>query len=339
MQTKIFRLAIIIIFFCCFFNVKAQPYVFNSSATKDFAKGKLYVIMSKNNGENNDYIDVFKKYWKYCPYEIIEEQDVWDLMQEGNYFMQFILSGFINKNIKMEDDVEYKKMTKYGMTFQLSIFTPNATYFKTLKEKPEKLKDMSLNEIASFVGRIKFKPDDAKIFNVLSPFKTDFMGKGYMLTAGPGILKNYLQFFQTALEEKKYWEERTDNFNIKEIKRLKNNTLYIPEELLKGYAHKSDKKEKTEKEDEYNMDEIAKKAEYPGTWQVVTMDKLNELILNSKEEFFYISLYSGLDMNVAINIMTVTNGLTGEIIYKESNSTTKSFSPSLFKSLTKLILK
>ena len=103
MQTKFSTLAIIIIFFFCSSYVKAQPYVYQSAATNNFVKGKLYVVMSKINSENNEYIDIFKKYWTYCPYEIIEEQDIWDLMQQGNYFMKFSLNAF-KPNIKLEDN-------------------------------------------------------------------------------------------------------------------------------------------------------------------------------------------------------------------------------------------
>jgi hypothetical protein len=89
------------------------------------------------------------------------------------------------------------------------------------------------------------------------------------------------------------------------------------------------------------MDEIAKNADYPGKYQVISMDKLNELILSSKELFYYVSLYSGHDTSTGIvmNSMTVTNGLTGDIIFKDYVLTRDSFSPPLFKTLSKLIQK
>jgi hypothetical protein len=45
------------------------------------------------------------------------------------------------------------------------------------------------------------------------------------------------------LEEKIYWQEQTEYHIEKEIKALKTNIIYIPEELLKGYPPKNKNKE------------------------------------------------------------------------------------------------
>jgi len=331
------KLSLFVIIFPLFFLsniVEAQPYVFNSSALKEGDNAKLYVVMSKKNGENDDYMDVFKEVWKFCPYEIIEGEDVIDFMQKGNYFM-YMTVNFFGKN---GDNIEYKRITKFGIAYQLTIYTPSDECLKKLKNNPDKNKFLEKAENFIYVGRINLKPDDSKIFNIRAPFKTDFMGKGFILTSGAGMLKNYLQFFQKSIEDKLYWYEWEDHCNENEIKKLKTNTLYIPEELLKGYAQKGDI-ENEAYENEYDMDEIVKKSEYPGKYQVVSMDKLNQLIMNSEDVFFYVSLYSGLMDRTAMSTMTVTNSHTGDIIYKGSVQSINSFSPKLFKKISKLVQK
>jgi len=334
MKKEFHSLSIVIPLFFLSFMLEAQPYVNNSEAFKELDKAKLYVVMSNEKGENNDYADVFKEVWKYCPYEIIEGKDVVDFMHKGAYFM-YMTVNFFGKN---PDKIEYKRITKYGIAYELSIYTPSDECLKNLQNNPDKNKLLEKNENFRFVGSIQLKPDDSKIFNMKAPFKTDFMGKGYILSSGPGILKNYLQFFQKSLEEKLYLYKWDEHYNVNEIKRLKTNTLYVPEELLKGYAHKGDDPE-NEYENEYDMVEIAEKAEYPGKYKVISMDSLNQLIMNSEEVFYYVSLYSGLNDRTAMNAMTVTNAITGEIIYKEVSVTNKSFSPNIFKDLSKKINK
>ncbi len=331
MKIKIHLIAIILVLVFRSFISDAQPMVLDVKVLKEIKNATLYIVMSEN--EINDaYIDVFKETWTYCPYEIINEDHILDFMHKGSLFMQLI-PNCLGKDIDKLKKIEYNKNTKYSITYNLYFYTPKTEFLKKLEGNQIKSQNFNLNEIVTIVGNINLQPDDSKRFKVYDPMTTDFMGKGFLITSGPGILKNYLQFFQKSMEEKIFWFESTEFFNEKEIKRVKSKTLYIPEELLKGYDWDD------YRENEYVMDEIVKQADYPGEYKVISMKKLNELILRSDEAFFYISFYSFRQDSNATLSMTVTNGLTGDIISKEFEFSNKSFSAKLFKKLSKRVSK
>jgi hypothetical protein len=168
--------------------------VYKTWAANEFKNATLYVVMSKNNHDNHEYIAIFKKYWIYCPYEIIDEENIINCMQKGAYFM--ILHGSSTwKDPKKDKDIQYNRDTKESIEYYFTIFTPKTSFLNSFKNDNKKIYTMDLKDIGDFVGRILLKPDDSKEFNFFLPFDSDFFGKEYITTYGPGILKNYLLFF------------------------------------------------------------------------------------------------------------------------------------------------
>jgi hypothetical protein len=318
MKKKLIQLLIISALFLLFINLKAQPYLIDNEELKGLKNSKLYVVMEMDKTDiNNDYYDVFKEVWTYCPYEIIEPDKILNYMEEGVYFMHLSFTF-------------YDELREYAS--ELIIYTPKPSFIKKLERKSTKLNNLDLSDIAIKIAiiNLNLNPDKSINFNFWRSYKTDFMGKEFIITTGAGILKNYLQFLQHTLNKKIFWRDKKDFCNNNEVKKLKSHTLYIPEEFLKSY-------EKNEKKD-FNMDEIAKEYNYSGIYEVISTTELNEIILKSNEVFFYFNLYSYFNKYNTGKTMTITNGLTGDIIYKESFMTIRRFSPNFFKNLSILLI-
>ena len=330
MKKKILRIIMLLSLVFTVALSYSQPYVFNNKELDKLKKSKLYVVMAMENTDiNNEYYDVFKETWNYCPYEVIEPSEILNYMEEDVFFMHLSVSFLSTYR-------EYSRFSKAFFNFELTLYTPHLSFLKKLEKKSTRLKNLDLSDIAFKIAKINLKADDSKRFMYWEPLETDFMGKGFLLSNGPGILKNYLQLLQKQIKNKIFWEEQKDFYNEKEIHNLKRVKLYIPEELLKGYAKRGEDKGDDDEKD-FNMDEIAKDYNYPGKYEVVPMSKINELIMNSEEPFYYMSLYSYNNGFNTGNTMTITNSATGDIIFKESVMTSRSFSPKLFKKLSKMI--
>ena len=329
MKKKLIQLLIISALFLQFINLKAQPYVIDNEEIDGLKNAKLYVVMATEETDiNNEYIDVFKENWKYCPFEIIEPKDILKYMKKGAYFMNMSVSFFSSTST-------YCLSTRSCLNYELSIYTPKTSFLNKLNRNSSRIPNMGLDEIANKVAYIKLKPDDAKRFTYSEPLEGDFMGKGFILTSGSGYLKNYLQFLQTSLLEENFLNEKYDYCDEKEIFKLKSTILYVPSELLRKYSEDSKKPE----ENFYKMSEVVKEYKYPGKLEVISTEQINEMILTSEENFYYLSLYTSYNNEIVTrNIVTITNSISGEIIYKETMSFGKTFSPKLFKNLSKLLI-
>lgn len=329
MRIKYLSIIGLITFIFLNLNLKSQPYLVDNDEIDGLQKAKLYVVMATDETEiNNEYIDVFKETWKYCPYEIIEPKDILKYMKKGAYFMNMSVSFFSSTR-------SFCLNTRSCFDYELTIFTPKTSFLNKLNRNSSRIPNMGLDEIANKVAYIKLKPDDAIKFDYNEPLEGDFMGKGFMLTCGAGYLKNYLQFLQTSLQEELFLDEKYVYCNEKEIFKLKRNVLYIPSELLRQYSDDSKKPE----ENFYKMSEVAKESKYPGKFEVISTEQIDEMIQTYLDDFYYFSLYTRYcNEFVTHNIITITNGKSGEIIYKESISIGKTFSPKLFKDLSKLLI-
>jgi len=310
------------------FNLKSQPYLIDNDEIDGLKKSKLYVVMETEETEiNNDYIDVFKEVWKYCPYEIIEPKDIFNYMKKGVYFMNMSVSFY-------SSTPTFCLKNRSCLNYELSIYTPKQSFLNKLNRNSPRIQNMGLDEIAVKVAYIKLKPDDALEFSYEKPLEADFMGKGFILTSGSGYLKNYLQYLQFSLNEEIFYDEKYNFCNEKEIIKLKSNVLYIPSELLRKYSEDS----KKPVENFYKMSEIIKEYKYPGKIEVISTEKIDELIQTNEDDFYYATVYTRYCNEIVThNILTITNGRSGEIIYKESVSFAKTFSPKLFKDLSKLL--
>ena len=215
-------------------------------------------------------------------------------------------------------------------------------FIDKLKKDPKCLNNFDIYFDAATLADITLKPDDSKKFNILNALSDDFMGKEYMLTYGQGFLKNYLQNIQTRINNEiispsvknaVFNPRIIKYYNSNELMKLRNATLYIPNVLVNVYKNNGDISTK-KKNDVKKTYDVSK--DYPYKSELISIDNLNDLIMNSEEPVYYLTKYLYLDSN-GKTIITITNSETGEIIYYDNVLTFRIYSHKLIKHLTKKI--
>lgn len=252
---------------------------------KEFPKLKeKKTIFVADQFETEDIDEILKDVWKINSYEVVSREDY--KKDKTKYIKEeyaiFELNGFV-------------KTGRNGSTIfiYLQYFTPIH-----IKEKDDKLK-YDKAEIANifFGGKNEamWKMINDKAFGDL---QSDLYN--YQL----GYLKNYLQFINSRIEQKAIWfvpghiqDERT--------KVLRNATLLIPDYIKSGTGIRNKPLE--------NPDELFEK--YPFKYEWISSVELNNKILKGGTEDFY---YLGYTQMNGEKLIVVTNGRTGEIIYKDT---------------------
>ncbi|MEI6696330.1 MAG: hypothetical protein WCO13_09695 [Bacteroidota bacterium] len=333
MKNYLTKFILAIFFLFLVISLKAQPYLFKNDELPKLKNATLYVIMDADNDTKNElnekYMDVFKEVWKYCPYEIIKSSEVFDHLGPDAFFMNIFTTIYENK-------YEHTPAWKFFQVYELTIWTITPAYLKKIDKKRFHLEEINLAENSTSVARIKLKADDSRKFYPMELSKGDFMGYPYLLYTGPGMLKNYLQFLQKSLQQKLFYQEREKIYNYNEIDKLKKSTLYMPELLMIDYKKDSESKDKNKINTIYDPKEIFK--DYPGKYELISTTDLNNRIMESDETLYYASIYLTWDFATYLT-MTITNSNTGEIIFKESVISSKSFPPKIIKILSKAMNK
>lgn len=191
-----------------------------------------------------------------------------------------------------------------------------------IKQKKKKL-DYDRNEIAA----IYFGGNTESMWNIIRSGKFGTLTED-MYNYQIGYLKNYLQNINDHLaNNESTWMYDTDYDKVK-IKALAKSTLYIPEYLkvksIWGYKD----------EERANPDELFKDYDYK--YEFISDDALNSKILKGGTEDFYYLMYTKINGQ---KLVTVINGRTGEIIYKDYQTMSYSLKPKDLKALSKAIKK
>jgi len=140
-----------------------------------------------------------------------------------------------------------------------------------------------------------------------------------------GFLKNTLQEIQRFLKEGKERSLFEYSTNEKELGKLKRQTLYFPDHMLIEYN-----KFNGDESGRHDPEELLKNYEHPH--KIISAEELSEMILFAKEPFYYFNyVRSSTDA-----FYTVTNGLTGEILFSMYDAVTYNMKPKNLKHLNNL---
>lgn len=284
-----------------------------------------YVIMDSVDDARNDiYKKVFTDNWKLTHIEFIDAADFdRNLTPNGSYFSVVypvtdptlgLTSTKYNPGIPdAANELMMASEEVYnGMTWKL--WTCSDRYFK----KQNKFTLSFVKELASIklyadlVGinladkqKQSVAKADAKTYaqkmqdaggSVSGPYIEGT--NAFIFNWGPGILKNYLQLFTSMLSN---GQSGGLVINSDSVKKIKSDTLFVPDYVL--HYPGGSTKYKDRKADELFAD-------YKQPYAVITMDELNNRILNTKTNFFYLLYIKNTSPSVY-----VINGLTGEVIY------------------------
>lgn len=228
---------------------------------------------------------VIKDTWTYNDYEIISRKEYNENEQsyKNEKYAPFVLKGFI-------------RSSNYGS----SVFIYHHYFYYNIKRKKEKIKT---------IGGVFYSGDIDAIKEVVM---TNEYGNMYdnFYNFGIGYFKNYLQKINKELVNKGGSFAYAKKADKEKLKALKGKTLYVPDYIKLKYNAFSGSSKFGEHELE-NPDDLFKKYKHSYEW--IGKEELNEKILYAKEDFYYL-MFSRVNGQ---KFITITNGLTGEMIYRD----------------------
>lgn len=279
----------------------------------DLVKSKktLFVV---DDFDLEDFREIAKEAWKVTPFELVSREE-FQKDKESKYINDTYAIFEMNGHVM-------SKTTKSGATVDYLYVYMLYYYPSDIKQKKKKL-DYDRNEIAA----IYFGGNTESMWNIIRSGKFGTLTED-MYNYQIGYLKNYLQNINDHLaNNESTWMYDTDYDKVK-IKALAKSTLYIPEYLkvksIWGYKD----------EERANPDELFKDYDYK--YEFISDDALNSKILKGGTEDFYYLMYTKINGQ---KLVTVINGRTGEIIYKDYQTMSYSLKPKDLKALSKAIKK
>ncbi|MXN92822.1 hypothetical protein GR160_16465 [Flavobacterium sp. Sd200] len=276
---------------------------------EDFREGQIDIIKSKtsffvNEGFTIEELEsVLKEVWTVNPYKVITNEEL--KKNEQLYYTEG------NAIAKMTMIMTMKpSSTGVGSTSGSTYVYFNYFYPDGIKENEGEL-SYKHNEVASVYmgssGETMWRIyKNKKIGNL----REDFFN--YKL----GYFKNYLQYINNLLlNNGTSWAYDSD-YNKNKLKELATKTLYISDylntaSLIGSLRNKSG-----------NPDKLLKK--YPYRYEWISDEALNKKILEGGNEDFYYLFYTRVNSQ---KMITVTNGRTGDVIYKNYTTMTYEIKP------------
>jgi hypothetical protein len=299
-KTKIFLLTIVFILTVAF-NVNGQISISNYSQVSRIKSGTTYVAMKDPDSEKvKDYIDVFKNTWTASKIEFIKYTDIEKYISPESSFLTMGGYETTTQFTKLYNTGSEKHGINYANThLYLELWTCKESYF-TSNKKNKVFKDNDKIQVA----RIELYTDFKTLANPDFLFQSDYDGNGHIRNWGPGILKNYIQLLMTYLDRNKNQMLYSETYNAKEMKKLKNEVLYIPDYILiKFNNYTGDETQKHDVKDLFKGFNLK--------YKLLSIDELNQKILTDKTGFYYL-IYIKSSTDKFVSIM---NSLTGEFIY------------------------
>ncbi len=258
--------------------------------------------------EVKEFDNMLKSFWNISKYEIATREQ-FDFREKefksGNYTI-FEFGG------------EVVTMTSQsGMVTEFLYLNHNLYYCTDVTvNKKGKLK-YDYNELAS----IYFSGDANSMWEIIDS-KTYGKLTEQLYNYQLGYMKNYLQFIHNCLKDDWYSFAFSSTYDKKKIKVLKNTTLYVPDYIKIQYSGWKG----TDKERE-NPDELFE--DYKSKYQWISSEELNNKILNTTENFYYL-MYTKVN---SMKMVSVVNGKTGEVIYTDYQSLSYQLKPKDLKEI------
>lgn len=281
------------------FSVAAQVSIGRShrGPFDDFKKGDYKLIRAKktvfviDEFVASEFETMLSSFWDLNKYVVISRQEY--EKTKSNYLTEeYAIFEF-------KGDV-VTSTSSSGMTNEYLHLMYKYYYYSDIKVKNDKTK-FDTNEVAA----IFFSGNAEGMWGMIRS-KTFYNLDENLYNYRLGFMKNYLQFVNTTLKDEWYSFAYATEYDKKKIKALKTATLYIPDYINTKYnAFKG-----TDSERE-SPDELLKK--YNFKYEFIDTDELNDKILSATEDFYYL-MYTKVNSQ---KFVSVVNGKTGEIVYRE----------------------
>lgn len=279
MKSKIFLSAIFLLFIFVLGN-KSYAFIEIEVVNKnELLRSSITVIPmpNKNTEASEQFKEVFDKYWTFSKIKYVSYSE----------FKSY------------EKTPGYSCFKFYGYT---SSEKGNRLFFSLwLNEVKNKKKNKGCREIR--IAKVSLYVDHALQKNPQNVYREDYDLGGRVKNWTPGFLKNYLMIIQNYLKKKKIRRYFKPIVIKKNLQKLKNSALYLPDYVLVRPVINS-----SPVIDE-NGKELMK--EYKGEYNILSSKELSDKILNTDEEFYYL---------IHVNIYTekyiaIIEAKSGEILY------------------------
>lgn len=288
-------------------NSQIQISISNAEEIGKLKTGTTYVVMKDpNSPKTKDYIEAFKNNWTISKIEFIKYSEVGKYLKPENFF--FTLGGYVTSVAPMQLYSSGGKHRVDATTthIYLELWRCSEDFYK----KKMKKKDKELGESDKIsLAKIELFTDFPTLSDPNKLYQSQYDGDGHIRNWGPGILKNYIQLVTTYLNKGTEVNMAKSITNEIELKKLKSQTLFVPDYVLikfnKFTGDESKKHEEKELFDDFKL-----------KYKLLSTEELNQKILNDKEGFFYlVYIKSSTDKYIS-----VINSLTGEMIYTKYSS-------------------
>ncbi|QNK76787.1 MULTISPECIES: hypothetical protein [Winogradskyella] len=292
-------------------RIELRPEFFQKKLKKKQIKilktAKTYFVIPDqfNNGyTREDYKKILDEVWTVNTIELITENEVEKRIKIGD-----VLFRFISRSVRLQ-----------GVKYVFNYFKLSEITLLHNQHNVDKVFSWDDN----FYGGVFFTTHagvEAEIAQL-----NDVVNNG-LFDYRIGYLKNYFQQINNAISDSESYDIFKDYVDDEKIKTLKKVSLFIPENIIYGFtSHTASEKTEITKE-------LFKDYTYNKT--VLTAEELNEKILNEKQPFYYLMYHQ----NNFHKIITVVDGVSGEIIYRRYKRVTYNIDFRDFKALNRIINK
>lgn len=258
------------------------------------------------------YIEAIQKNWSLSKVAFIKYTDVEKNIAPNN--------SFVTIGAKMTSSSS-SEVTETN--FSLEFWTTDGTFILDPKKRKHFNQD---NKI--LLATVELFSDNTSQNNPSSLYKMDYDANGHLKNWSASILGNYIQQVVTLLNKAEIREAKTEYLNKIELNKLNSQTLFIPDYVLTKFSKTSDDESK-----KYSEKELTEGCSL--SCKFMSTEELNNKIVTEISAFYYLLLIK-TNTNKCI---TVTNSITGEIIYSSYSNSSSNFKASDLKDLQKVIQK
>ncbi len=292
-------------FLCLTFvlNGSCQIEISNISEIDKLKRGTTYIAMKDPLSEKAlEYINVFKANWTISKFEFIKYTDIEKYLSPENSFLT--VGGYAASTQFV--NLYSGGVRTYGIDYTithiyLELWTCDEKYFAS-KKKNKKF-DI---EYQKRIARLELFTDFPTLSDPDKLFQTDYDANGHIRNWGPGILKNQIQALNYYINKNEKRSLYAEILNENEIKKLKKETLYVPDYVLIKFNPFTGNETESHNESDIFDD-------YKLKYKLIPIAELNQKILTDTSLFYYmIYIKSSTD-----KFVSVINSATGELIYSE----------------------
>lgn len=304
---------------------KAQISISNIDEISKIKNTTTYIAMKDPNSEvAKEYATIFKQYWTISKIAFIKYSEIYKYLNANSSFLTIggystsVSSHTIYSDGGIGSGVDYQNTHIY-----LELWNCSNKYLSKNKE-PKDFKEKDKQQIS----RLELFTDFPTLMIPSNLYKSEYDTEGHVRNWGLGMLKNHIQNMIINITKGTDKKLFTEILNINEIKKLTNQTLFVPDYVLFKFnmfnGNESKKHEVKDIFDDYNF-----------KYEVLSTADLNKKILEDKSTFYYLQyIKSSTDKYVS-----VINSRTGEVVYSVYTPLSYNIKSGDLKDLSKIISK